>query len=121
MAASLRTSGCRNDLTGLPVRIGTRTRFRISFSSQNSLRRITSSQKDHLPPLMITTDMVIATIKFEEFPMITDTSAVAFCQNLGDMHNQVHNRGNCIVTSKDGKPITVLVKVRLFERIRRFL
>lgn len=53
--------------------------------------------------------------------MITDTSAVAFCQNLGDMHNQVHNRGDCIVTSKDGKPITVLVKVRLFERIRRFL
>jgi prevent-host-death family protein len=51
--------------------------------------------------------------------MITETSAVSFRQNLGDMLNQVHYRGDSIVINKDGKPIAALVDARLFERIRR--
>ena len=51
--------------------------------------------------------------------MITETSAVAFRQNLGDMLNQVHYRSDCIVINKDGKPIAALVDARLFARIRR--
>jgi prevent-host-death family protein len=51
--------------------------------------------------------------------MITETSAVAFRQNLGDMLNQVHYRGDSIVINKDGKPIAALVDARLFARIRR--
>jgi prevent-host-death family protein len=51
--------------------------------------------------------------------MITETSAVAFRQNLGDMLNQVHYRSDSIVINKDGKPIAALVDARLFSRIRR--
>jgi prevent-host-death family protein len=51
--------------------------------------------------------------------MITETSAVAFRQNLGDMLNQVHYRSDSIVINKDGKPIAALVDARLFARIRR--
>lgn len=51
--------------------------------------------------------------------MITETSAVAFRQNLGDMLNQVHYRNDSIVINKDGKPIAALVDARLFARIRR--
>ncbi len=51
--------------------------------------------------------------------MITETSAVAFRQNLGDMLNQVHYRSDSIVINKDGKSIAALVDARLFERIRR--
>jgi prevent-host-death family protein len=51
--------------------------------------------------------------------MITETSAVAFRQNLGDMLNQVHYRGDSIVINNDGKPIAALVDARLFARIRR--
>ncbi len=51
--------------------------------------------------------------------MITETSAVTFRQNLGDMLNQVHYRSDSIVISKDGKSIAALVDARLFERIRR--
>ena len=51
--------------------------------------------------------------------MITETSAVSFRQNLGDMLNQVHYRSDSIVINKDGKSIAVLVDARLFERIRR--
>jgi prevent-host-death family protein len=51
--------------------------------------------------------------------MITKTSAVSFRQNLGDILNQVHYRGDCIVINKDGKSIAALVDARLFERIRR--
>ena len=51
--------------------------------------------------------------------MITETSAVSFRQNLGDMLNQVHYRNDSIVINKDGKSIAALVDARLFERIRR--
>lgn len=51
--------------------------------------------------------------------MITQTSAVSFRQNLGEMLNQVQYRHDSVVINKDGKPVAVLVDARLFERIRR--
>ena len=51
--------------------------------------------------------------------MITQTSAVNFRQNLGEMLNQVQYRRDSVVISKDGKPVAALVDARLFERIRR--
>ncbi len=51
--------------------------------------------------------------------MITETSAVAFRQNLGDMLNQVHYRNDSIVINKDGKPVAALVDAELFARIRQ--
>jgi prevent-host-death family protein len=51
--------------------------------------------------------------------MITETSAVAFRQNLGEMLSQVQHRHDSVVINKDGKPVAVLVDARLFERIRR--
>ena len=51
--------------------------------------------------------------------MITETSAIAFRQNLGDLLNQVRFRGDSIVINKNGKPIAALVDTRLFARIRR--
>lgn len=51
--------------------------------------------------------------------MITQTSAVAFRQNLGDMLNQVQYRHDTVVINKDGKPVAALVDARLFARIRR--
>ena len=51
--------------------------------------------------------------------MITETSAVAFRQNLGEMLAQVQYRRAAIVINKDGKPVAALVDARLFERIRR--
>ncbi|MHB1229026.1 MAG: type II toxin-antitoxin system Phd/YefM family antitoxin [Halothiobacillus sp.] len=51
--------------------------------------------------------------------MITQTNAVAFRQNLGEMLNQVQYRHDSIVINKDGKPVAALVDARLFERIRR--
>lgn len=51
--------------------------------------------------------------------MITQTSAVAFRQNLGEMLNQVQYRHDTVVINKDGKPVAALVDARLFERIRR--
>ena len=51
--------------------------------------------------------------------MITQTSAVAFRQNLGEMLNQVQFRHDSVVINKDGKPVAALVDARLFERIRR--
>jgi prevent-host-death family protein len=51
--------------------------------------------------------------------MITETSAVAFRQNLGEMLNQVQYRHDSIVINKDGKPVAALVDARLFARIRR--
>jgi prevent-host-death family protein len=50
--------------------------------------------------------------------MISETSAVAFRQNLGDMLNQVQYRHDIIVIQRDGKPVAALVDARLFERIR---
>ena len=51
--------------------------------------------------------------------MITQTSAVAFRQNLGEMLNQVQYRRDSVVIQKDGKAVAVLVDPQLFERIRR--
>jgi prevent-host-death family protein len=51
--------------------------------------------------------------------MITQTSAVNFRQNLGEMLNQVQYRHDSVVINKDGKPVAALVDARLFDRIRR--
>jgi len=51
--------------------------------------------------------------------MITETSAVTFRQNLGEMLNRVQYRRDSVVINKDGKPVAALVDARLFERIRR--
>ena len=51
--------------------------------------------------------------------MITEVTAVAFRQNLGEMLNQVQYRNDSIVVSKDGKPVAALVDAELFARIRR--
>ena len=51
--------------------------------------------------------------------MITETSAVNFRQNLGEMLNQVQYRRDSVVINKDGKPVAALIVARLFERIRR--
>ena len=51
--------------------------------------------------------------------MITEVSAVAFRQSLGEMLNQVQYRNDSIVINKDGKPVAALVDADLFARIRR--
>lgn len=51
--------------------------------------------------------------------MITETSAVNFRQNLGEMINRVQYRHDSVVINKDGKPVAALVDAHLFERIRR--
>lgn len=51
--------------------------------------------------------------------MITETSAVKFRQNLGEMINQVQYRHDSVLIKKDGKPVAALVDARLFSRIRR--
>src|SRR5688572_7320849 len=51
--------------------------------------------------------------------MITETNAVAFRQNLGEMISQVQFRRDSIVINKDGRAVAVLIDAKLFERIRR--
>lgn len=51
--------------------------------------------------------------------MITETNAVAFRKNLGDMLNRVQYRHDSILIKKDGKPVAAVVDARLFARIRR--
>lgn len=51
--------------------------------------------------------------------MITETNAVKFRQNLGEMINQVQYRHDSILINKDGKPVAALIDARLFNRIRR--
>ena len=51
--------------------------------------------------------------------MITETSAVAFRQNLGEMISQVQFRRDSIVINKDGRAVAALIDAKLFERIRR--
>ena len=51
--------------------------------------------------------------------MITETSAVAFRQNLGEMISQVQFRRDSIVIKKDGRAVAALIDAKLFERIRR--
>ena len=50
---------------------------------------------------------------------ITETNAVIFRQNLGEMINQVQYRNDSVVINKDGKPVAVLIDAELFARIRR--
>ena len=64
--------------------------------------------------------MVIMIISITvEDAMITETNAVTFRQNLGEMLNQVQFRRDTIVIKKDGKTVAALVDARLFERIRQ--
>ena len=51
--------------------------------------------------------------------MITETNAVTFRQNLGEMLNLVQYRRDSVLIHKDGKTVAALVDARLFERIRR--
>ena len=51
--------------------------------------------------------------------MITQTDAIHFRQNLGEMLNQVQYRHDSVVIHKNGKPVAALIDARLFERIRR--
>lgn len=51
--------------------------------------------------------------------MITETSAVAFRQNLGEMLAIVQYRNDSVLIKKDGKPVAALIDAKLFERIRR--
>jgi prevent-host-death family protein len=51
--------------------------------------------------------------------VITETNAVAFRQNLGEMINQVQFRKDSIVITKDERPVAALIDAKLFERIRR--
>lgn len=51
--------------------------------------------------------------------MITETNAVAFRQNLGEMLAIVQYRNDSVLIRKDGKPVAALIDAKLFERIRR--
>lgn len=51
--------------------------------------------------------------------MITETNAVRFRQNLGEMLNQVQYRHDSVIINKDGRPVAALVDAGLFGRIRR--
>lgn len=51
--------------------------------------------------------------------MITETNAVTFRKNLGDMLNRVQYRHDSILINKDGKPVAAVVDARLFARISR--
>jgi prevent-host-death family protein len=51
--------------------------------------------------------------------VITETNAVAFRQNLGEMISQVQFRRDSIVINKDGRAVAALIDAKLFERIRR--
>jgi len=51
--------------------------------------------------------------------MITETSAFAFRQNLGEMLAIVQYRNDSVLIKKDGKPVAALIDAKLFERIRR--
>lgn len=83
------------------------------FAGESTAGRLTETLIS-APPNIIMIIMVIS-----EATMITETSAVAFRQNLGEMINQVQYRHDSVVINKDGKPVAALVDARLFERIRR--
>ena len=51
--------------------------------------------------------------------MITQTSAVAFRQNLGEMLNQVQYRHDSVSSTRTASPWPRWWEARLFERIRR--
>ena len=54
--------------------------------------------------------------------MITETNAVSFRQNLGEMLNQVQYRHDSVVINKDGKPDVVVANKRgvfIFRQTKR--
>jgi prevent-host-death family protein len=51
--------------------------------------------------------------------MITEVSDINLRQNLGALLNQVEDRKDSILISKDGKPVAALVDAELFARINR--
>jgi prevent-host-death family protein len=51
--------------------------------------------------------------------MITEVSDIHLRQNLGALLNQVEDRKDSILISKDGKPVAALVDADLFARINR--
>ena len=51
--------------------------------------------------------------------MITETSAVNFRRNLGELLSQVQYRHDSVVINQDGKPVAALIDIKLFEQIRR--
>jgi prevent-host-death family protein len=51
--------------------------------------------------------------------VITQTTAGALRQNLGEMLGQVHRQGDSIIISEGGQPVAALVDIALFERIQR--
>jgi prevent-host-death family protein len=63
--------------------------------------------------------LITLTMSIIEVAMITETTAVAFRQNLGEMLNIVQYRNDSVLIKKDGKPVAALIDARLFERIRR--
>jgi prevent-host-death family protein len=69
--------------------------------------------------MLILTILNILPILITETKMITETTAVAFRQNLGEMLNIVQYRNDTVLIKKDGKPVAALIDARLFERIRR--
>jgi len=50
--------------------------------------------------------------------MVTEVTAVAFRQRLGEMISQVQYGGNSVVVTKDGDRVAALVDAALFDRIR---
>lgn len=50
--------------------------------------------------------------------MVTEVTAVAFRQRLGEMISQVRYGGNSVVVTKDGDRVAALVDAALFDRIR---
>jgi prevent-host-death family protein len=51
--------------------------------------------------------------------MITEVSDISLGQNLGTLLNQVEDRKDSILISKDGKPVAALVDAEFFARINR--
>lgn len=51
--------------------------------------------------------------------MVTEVSDISLGQNLGTLLNQVEDRKDSILISKDGKPVAALVDAELFARINR--
>ena len=55
----------------------------------------------------------------ERFTVITEISDINLRQNLGTLLNQVEDRKDSILISKDGKAVAALVDADLFARINR--
>jgi prevent-host-death family protein len=51
--------------------------------------------------------------------MITEVSDINLRQNLGTLLNQVEDRKDSILISKDGKPVAALVDAEFFARVNR--